>query len=32
MWAFDVVGPIEDLSGEIKKKSFILTAMEYFTK
>src|SRR5262249_50717107 len=32
MWAFDVVGPIEDSSGEIKRKSFILTATEYFTK
>src|SRR5262249_55751505 len=32
MWAFDAVGPLEDSSGEIKKKSFILTATEYFTK
>ena len=32
MWAFDVVGPLEDRTGEIKKKSFILTATEYFTK
>src|SRR5262249_14127892 len=32
MWAFDVVGPLEDSTGEIKRKSFILTATEYFTK
>src|SRR5262249_17949410 len=31
-WAFDVVGPLEDKTGEIKKKSFILTVTEYFTK
>jgi len=32
MWAFDIVGPLEDTTGEIKKKAFILTATEYFTK
>jgi len=32
MWAFDIVGPLEDTTGEIRRKSFILTATEYFTK
>jgi hypothetical protein len=32
MWAFDVVGPLEDVYGETKKVSFILTATDYFTK
>jgi hypothetical protein len=32
MWAFDVVGPLEDVYGETKKVSFILTATNYFTK
>ena len=32
MWAFDVVGPLEDLYGETRRVSFILTATDYFTK
>jgi len=32
MWAFDVVGPLGDAYSETKRKSFILTATEYFTK
>ena len=32
MWAFDVVGPLEDVYGETKKVSFILTTTDYFTK
>ena len=30
--AFDVVGPLEDVYGETKKVSFILTAIYYFIK
>jgi len=32
MWAFDIVGPLGDAYVETRKKSFILTATEYFTK
>jgi len=32
MWAFDIVCPLGDAYAETKKKSFILTAIEYFTK
>ena len=33
MWAFDVVGPLSETGSEApKKKSFILTATEYYTK
>ena len=33
MWALDVVGPLFEIGSEApKKKSFILTATEYYTK
>ena len=33
MWAFDVVGPLSETGSEApKRKSFILTATEYYTK
>ena len=33
MWAFDVVGPLSETGSEApKKKFFILTATEYYTK
>ena len=33
MWAFDVVGPLSEKGTEAsKRKSFILTATEYYTK
>ena len=33
MWAFNVVGPLSETGSEApKKKSFILTATEYYTK
>ena len=33
MWAFDVVGPLSEIGTETpKRKSFILTATEYYTK
>ena len=33
MWAFDVVGPLSETGSEaLKRKSFILTATEYYTK
>ena len=32
MWAFDIIGPLGDPNAQIKQKSFILTATEYFTK
>ena len=33
MWAFDVVGPLSETATETpKRKSFILTATEYYTK
>ena len=32
MWAFDVVGTLENVYGETKKVSFILTATDYFKK
>ena len=33
MWAFDVVGPLSETGSEaLKRKSFILTATEYYKK
>ena len=33
MWAFDVVGPLSEIGSEdLKRKSFILTTTEYYTK
>ena len=33
MWAFDVVGPLSEIRTKApKRKSFILTATEYYTK
>ena len=33
MWAFDVVGPLSEIGSEApKRKFFILTATEYYTK